>query len=398
MPKGCGTGRLHASSQRCLTAFSFAAARRAGYPRDTQGDGVRGRATSSGSYLRATGGCTVMGPLSGARELWAETLGDPLLPAYRPAALRVGGRAGDAPPGEGAGAGPAQPAGPRRQARPGNHLPEVLAERPAEALCQRVGAGRGLAALPRRQTDPGAPGRPGRAGVALVPAQPVGGAPARRGGGLAAARHGLHVVLRDPGQQPGGRSTRQRTEGAGGKSAERPALVRRGNYPGPKGLGNGRSRFAAAPARRPRSARARRAGPARLRVVPLAAPVPAGHGHFARPRGPRPLRGVQPGRQAARLRRRQEWPTGGGQGLGHGDGTGNPLPARAQGPRVLRGFQPGRPAAGLRERGRAHAGRDQGLGRGRRTRAAFPARARHPRARPGVQPGRPAARLLRRGG
>ena len=194
------------------------------------------------------------------------------------------------------------------------------------------------------------------------------------------AGHGRHVVLRDPGRQPGARRTRLRPASWRRKKRERPPLVRRREHPGPEGLGRGRVRFSRATARRPQTARTRRAGPAKLRVVPLAAPVPARHAHLARPRCSRPLRGLQSGRQAARVRRRQLWPTRGGQGLGCGDGRGAALPARAQRPRILRGLQSGRPAAGLGEWGRAHSGRDQGLGRGRRTRAGLPARARHPRA------------------
>ena len=55
-------------------------------------------------------------------------------------------------------------------------------------------------------------------GVALVPAKPGRGIPARRGGGLAAAGHGRYVVLRDPGQRTGARRTRRRPAGAGGKA------------------------------------------------------------------------------------------------------------------------------------------------------------------------------------
>ncbi len=84
---------------------------------------------------------------------------------------------------------------------------------------------------------------PPRAGMALVPAQPGGGASARRSGGLAPARHGGHVVLRDPGQQPRGRRTRKCPHRWRGKSAERPPLVRRRKHPCAERLGTGRDRF-----------------------------------------------------------------------------------------------------------------------------------------------------------
>ncbi len=59
-------------------------------------------------------------------------------------------------------------------ARPGNHLPEVPAQRAGAALRQRRGAGRRPTALRRGTADPGKARGPGRAIMALGPAQPDG--------------------------------------------------------------------------------------------------------------------------------------------------------------------------------------------------------------------------------
>jgi tRNA A-37 threonylcarbamoyl transferase component Bud32 len=86
--------------------------------------------------------------------------------------------------------------------RPGNHLPDVLAEGAGPALRQRGGAGGGPGALAARRADPGASaGIPGKV-HALVPPQPGGGrANGRRGRG-AAGRDWHGDPHRHPGQRP----------------------------------------------------------------------------------------------------------------------------------------------------------------------------------------------------
>ena len=111
--------------------------------------------------------------------------------------------------------------------RPGDDLPEGAAKGPGSALPRRRGDGRRPPPFPRRRADRGPARLRPRARVALVPAQPGRGALARRGGGLALAGHGRHVVLRDPGQQPRARRTRQcpavaREEKRGATSAGTP--------------------------------------------------------------------------------------------------------------------------------------------------------------------------------
>ena len=154
--------------------------------------------------------------------------------------------------------------------RPRDDLPEGAAKRSRPALPRRRGDGRRPPPLPRRRADRGPARLRPRAGMAMVPAQPGSGAFARRGGGLALARHGQHVVLRDPGQRPRARRTRKCPHCTRGKSAERPPLVRRRKHPCPERLGTGRDRFSRKTARRPRAALTRCAGPAKLRVVPPA--------------------------------------------------------------------------------------------------------------------------------
>ena len=99
--------------------------------------------------------------------------------------------------------------------------------------------------------------------------------------------------------------------------------------------------------------------------------------------------GVQPGRAAARLRRRGR--DGAAVGSGHRRRAGHPDRPRRLGARG--GVQPGRAAARLRRRGRDGAA----VGSGHRRRAGHPDRPRRRGARGGVQPGRAAARLRRRG-
>src|SRR5205809_7280945 len=68
-------------------------------------------------------------------------------------------------------------------ARPGNHLPEVPAQRAGAALRQRRGAGRRPTALRRGTADPGKARGPRRAIMALGPAQPDGRGAAGNGAG-----------------------------------------------------------------------------------------------------------------------------------------------------------------------------------------------------------------------
>ena len=99
--------------------------------------------------------------------------------------------------------------------------------------------------------------------------------------------------------------------------------------------------------------------------------------------------GVQPGRAAARLRRRGR--DGAAVGPGHRRRAGHPHRPHRPGDRG--GVQPGRAAARLRRRRRDGAA----VGPGHRRRAGHPHRPHRLGERGGVQPGRAAARLRRRG-
>jgi tRNA A-37 threonylcarbamoyl transferase component Bud32 len=110
-------------------------------------------------------------------------------------------------------------------ARPGDHLPEVLAQGTGQEVCDGPGAGGGPGAAAARRAGAGSPRRGGGTRLAVGPAQPRGGGPDGGGGGGAAGGEcGFRAVRRagkqerGEGQREGRRGGEEREGGEGGSA------------------------------------------------------------------------------------------------------------------------------------------------------------------------------------
>ena len=161
--------------------------------RHAQGDGLwsgaaAGRRQRADRQRRSAGYAELHGPRAGARQQGRHRTShrcvrpgsNSLRAAHGPAAVPGREPDGDAPAGGGRRSGPAGAAEPARAARPGNHLPEVLAQGAAEALRQRRGTGRRPPPVPSRGAHRGAPGRAAGAPRPVGAAEPGGRGAARR--------------------------------------------------------------------------------------------------------------------------------------------------------------------------------------------------------------------------